>query len=137
MGKYSDSDLLATEKIIKDIINCAYNVRRELYCGYLESVYKNALMHELYLQGLSAVSEVPIVVKYKETTVGEFKADIIVEGKVIVELKSVQTINASHETQLVNYLTATGIGNGLLINFGAEKLEIKRKYRHYKSSEIK
>lgn len=137
MGKYSESDLMAKEKIIKDIINCAYNVRRELYCGYLESVYRNALLHELTLHGLESSSEVPIVVKYKDVVVGEFRADIIVENSVIIELKSVQSINTSHETQLVNYLTSTGIDSGLIINFGADKLEVKRKYRKYLPSESK
>lgn len=132
--KYSESDLLATEKVIKDIINCAYRVRSELFCGYLESVYRNALLIELKESGLKAEPEVPIFVKYKNNIVGEFKADIIVEGSVIVELKSVQSLNTAHATQLVNYLTATGINHGLLINFGADKLEIKRKYRVYNAT---
>lgn len=131
-SKYSEFDLLSTEKLIKDIINCAYLVRKALYCGYLESVYQNALQIELEEHGILVDSQVPITVLYKEKVVGEFRADMIVENRVIIELKAVNALNSSHEIQLVNYLTATNIDNGLLINFGAEKLEIKRKYRKYK-----
>ena len=72
-----------------------------------------------------------INVYYDNTVVGEFRADLLVEKRVIMELKTVQTLNTAHEVQLVNYLTATHIDNGLLINFGASRLEVKRKYRLY------
>lgn len=134
---FSKYDLLAAEKIIKIIINCAYRVRHELYSGYLESVYSKALIYELQQEGLEVKAEVPLPVYYKDVVVGEFFADIIVDDKVILELKAVKQLVQSHELQLVNYLTATKIDNGLLINFGADKLEVKRKYRNYKPSEIK
>ena len=120
------------ETLIKKIINCAYEVHEQLTPGYLESVYRNALIHELHLQSLNAQMEVPIIVKYKDIIVGDFKADIIVNNTVILELKAVSTTNVQHEIQLVNYLNATGIDDGLLINFGTPKIEIKRKYRQYK-----
>ena len=71
-------------------------------------------------------------VYYKDEVVGEFRADMIVDHRVIVELKAVNSLTSAHEVQLVNYLTATRLDNGLLINFGASKIEIKRKYRIYK-----
>lgn len=119
------------ETLIKSIIQCIYNVRGILGPGYLESVYKNALMRELELNGLRATSEVPLKVSYKDVLVGEFRADIIVENSVIVELKAVETLHMTHEVQLVNYLTITGIDSGLLVNFGALDIQIKRKYRIY------
>ena len=120
------------EELIKQIIQCAYNVRKELYAGFLESVYKNALLIELRKNGLKVDKEVPINVHYNNVIVGEFRADIIVEDSVILELKAIQKLSTIHEAQLVNYLTATSIEHGLLINFGSEKIEIKRKYKTFK-----
>lgn len=119
------------EKLIKTIIQCCYNVRGFLSAGYLESVYQKALLYELYLHGLKTLEEYPIKVYYKNQLVGDFRADILVEDSVIVELKAVETLHAAHEVQLVNYLTATGINNGILVNFGGDKIEIRRKYRIY------
>lgn len=115
------------EELIKKIIHCAYNVHLQLSAGYLESVYKNALIIELKENGIEAKAEVPVNVYYKSAVVGEFKADLIIEDKVIIELKAVQNIVLAHEVQLVNYLTATQIDNGLLLNFGSEKMEMRRK----------
>lgn len=121
---------MKNEELISKIIQCIYNVRGELRGGYLESVYKNALIHELGLNGIKAYDEVPIKVFYKGLEVGVFKADLLVDGRVVIELKAVDTLNKIHEVQLVNYLTATGIDDGLLVNFGND-FEIKRKYRVY------
>ena len=120
------------EELISTIIECAYNVRLQLGPGFLESVYKNALILELGKNDIACESEYPINVMYDDVVVGEFRADLIVEKKVIIELKAVSNIVAAHEVQLVNYLSATYIDNGLLINFGASKLEVKRKYRIYR-----
>ena len=122
------------EKIISSVIDCAYKVRHELMNGYLESVYENALMLELRNCGINAENQVPLKVLYKGVVVGEYRIDILVENCLIVEIKAVSDINSAHEAQLVNYLTATNIDNGLLINFGSEKLEVKRKYRVYKDT---
>ena len=122
------------EELIKQIIQCAYNVRKKLYAGFLESVYKNALLIELRNNGLRADKEVSINVHYNNIIVGEFRADIIVEDSVILELKAIQKLTTIHEAQLVNYLTATDIEHGLLINFGSEKIEINRKFRTFKST---
>lgn len=122
------------EELIKQVIQCAYNVRMKLSAGFLESVYLNALLIELHDNGLKANKEVPIIVHYKNHTVGEFRADIVVENSVIIELKATQHLTPTHEAQLVNYLTATNIEHGLLINFGSEKIEIKRKYKTFKNT---
>ena len=122
------------EELIKQVIQCAYNVRMKLSAGFLECVYRNALLIELCDNSLKADKEVPIDVHYNDIVVGEFRADIIVENSVIIELKATQHLLPTHEAQLVNYLTATDIEHGLLINFGSEKIEIKRKYKTYKNT---
>ena len=121
-----------TEEIIRTVIRCASKVRRHLAAGFLESIYQKALTIELQACGLQAEMEYPIQVYYRDIVVGEFKVDILVERRIIVELKAVLNLHPIHEAQLVNYLTATHIDDGLLINFGGEKLEIKRKYRIYR-----
>lgn len=120
------------ESIVKKVIQSAYNVRLQLPAGFLESVYQKALLIELEKNGISAKGEVPINVYYDECVVGEFRADIVIENKIIIELKAVQNLSLIHEAQLVNYLTATKIDCGLLINFGGERIEIKRKFRTYR-----
>ena len=110
-----------------------YNVRGILGPGYLETVYQNAMMHELKLNGLQATAEKTLPVRYKDMVVGEFQADIIVDNRVIIELKAVESLHKIHEVQLVNYLTTTGIDSGILVNFGAADIQIKRKYRIYNS----
>ena len=120
------------EELIKLIINKAYEVRSHLVAGYLESVYKKALLIELREAGLKVEDEVEMPVRYKGHIIGDFRADIVVEGCVIIELKAVAQLLPAHAIQLVNYLSVAGVDNGLLINFGAaERLEIKRKYRFY------
>ncbi len=119
------------EKLIKSVIDACYQVHNGLEAGYLESVYKNALLYELSLRGFTAEEEVELRVRYKGHEVGNFKADIIIENCLIIELKAVQTLTVHHELQLVNYLTCTGIDNGLLVNVGSDKLQIKRKYILY------
>lgn len=124
---------MGIEELIKKTVQCAFNVRMHLAAGFLESVYQKALWWELQENGIRADMEMPINVYYKDRVVGEFKADLIVEGEIIVELKAVQHLNAMHESQLVNYLTATHKDHGLLINFGGERIEIRRKFREYKN----
>jgi GxxExxY protein len=103
-----------------------FEVNRVLGPGFLEKVYQNALMVELKSRGLKAESQVPITVHYKDNLVGEYIADILVEGKVILELKTVERLDKIHEAQLLNYLRASGIPIGLLVNFRHPKAEIKR-----------
>ena len=106
------------DEVCYKVIGAAMAVHRHFGAGYLEEVYKNALMVELEAEGLRSEKEVPISVVYKDVRVGDYRADIVVENKRILELKAVTALNAAHEAQLVNYLNATGIDDGLLINFG-------------------
>lgn len=103
-----------------------FEVSRILGAGFLEKVYENALMLELRERGLKAESQVPIKVFYKKKPVGEYFADILVQDKVIIELKSVENLSKLHEAQILNYLKATRIQVGLLVNFKHPKAEIKR-----------
>lgn len=120
------------EVLIRTVMECSKNIRRVLGPGYLESVYKNAMLVELRKHGLAYEIEKPISVYYDNVLVGDYKADIVVEGLLILELKAVQSLHMAHEIQLVNYLTATGVDYGLLINFGSDELQFKRKYRVYR-----
>ncbi|MBQ7251787.1 MAG: GxxExxY protein, partial [Kiritimatiellae bacterium] len=120
------------EKLCYKVIGAAMAVHRHFGSGYLEEVYKNALMVEPGELGLRAEKEVPIPVDYKGVRVGEYRADIIVEKSLLLELKAVSALNAVHEAQLVNYLNATKIEDGFLINFGAASLERKHKFRTYR-----
>jgi GxxExxY protein len=120
------------QKLTEGIIGCAMRVHATLGPGYLESVYQKALAHEMRKAGLRFECEKPIAVHYDGIAVGDFFADILVEERVILELKANQALASSHEVQLVNYLTSTGIEIGLLLNFGAKRLEYKRKTRIYR-----
>jgi len=108
------------------INGAVFEVNRILGSGFLEKVYENALLVELKRRGLKAESQVPIRVLYKKSVVGEYIADILVEDKVIVELKTVETLEKIYEAQLLNYLKATGIRVGILVNFKHTKAEIRR-----------
>ncbi len=114
------------EEITRAVIGCAFKVINELGAGFLESVYEKALLLALRQEGLSAISQHPVKVMFRGHCVGDFYADILVEEKVIVELKAVKAITPEHQAQIINYLNATGIEVGLLINFGRAKLEYKR-----------
>ena len=122
-----------TNARIKKIIGCSYTVHNALGSGFLEKVYENALVIELTAAGLRVGQQVPIPVRYRGNVVAEFFADVVVEDAIIIELKAVQKLAAEHEVQLVNYLSATGRDNGLLINFGGS-VDVKRKFRVYKRS---
>jgi GxxExxY protein len=117
------------EELTKKIIAAAYRVYNKMGFGFLESVYENCSLIELRKCGLRAESQEPIIVKYDNEVVGEFKADILVEDTIILELKSVRQIMQAHEVQLVNYLVATSKPVGLILNFGEKKVEVKRKVK--------
>ena len=108
------------------IIGAAYAVQRELGCGFLEKVYENALLVELRRRGLLSETQTPIPVRYKGVPVGNYFADVIVEGKVIVEIKTVESLAQIHYSQVLHYLRATGIKVGLLLNFATPRVEVKR-----------
>jgi GxxExxY protein len=115
------------EELTEKIIGCAYKVYNQMGFGFLESVYEKCLLIELKKAGLMAESQIPINVFYDGENVGEFAADILVEETIILELKSVRRVIQAHEVQLVNYLTATEKDVGLILNFGPENLDVKRK----------
>ena len=125
-------DTITADQLITEIIECAKRIRRQLGPGFLEKVYKNAMVVELRKLKLNFETEKLIQVLYDGIVVGEYRTDIIVEGKLILELKATQDLSIANEVQLVNYLTSTQIDDGLLINFGADKLQFKRKYRIYR-----
>ncbi len=108
------------------IIKAFYNVYNQLGYGFLEKVYENALLIELKKLGLECVAQYPIEVFYDDLKVGYYIADIIVNNCVIVEIKAAESLCEEHEAQLTNYLKATDIEVGLLLNFG-KKIEFKRK----------
>ena len=111
------------------IIGLAMQVHSTLGPGFLESVYQNALIWELRKSGFRSEAQKPIRVHYDGQIVGAFAADLLVNDSVIVEVKAIQALAKPHEVQLVNYLTATGVNEGLLLNFGAERLEFRKKFR--------
>jgi len=108
------------------IIGCAFEVYKNLGYGFLEKVYENAMMIELRAKNLKADNQFPIKVKYKGNIIGDYFADIFVEDTVMVELKTEKSYNKKHEAQLLNYLKATGMQLGLLLNFGANRCHPKR-----------
>ena len=118
--------MLAEEDLTFKIRGCVFEVFRELGAGYLEKVYQNALLIELHHAGLRAASQVPLVVHYKGQEVGHYIADIVVENKILLELKAIAALTREHEAQILNYLKATGLKVGLLINFSAPKAQVKR-----------
>lgn len=120
------AEQLLHKELTDKIIQAFYKVYNALGYGFLEKVYENALMIELLALELCVEQQRPIKVFYGQHLVGEYFADLLIEGKVILELKAVETLHYSHETQLQNYLRATEIEVGLLLNFG-QKPEIKRK----------
>ncbi|MEQ8708595.1 MAG: GxxExxY protein [Rhodospirillales bacterium] len=108
------------------ILGAAFEVSNHLGAGFLERVYHNALLLELQQRRIDTRSEVPLVVSYKGQSVGQYYADIIVAGRVIVEIKAIDTLTRSHVGQVLNYLRATGLGVGLLMNFGCPRLQYQR-----------
>jgi len=115
------------EDLTKSIIKSAFRVHRVLGYGFLEKVYENAMLIELRRNGLMVKQQESINVYYDDQIIGEYFADLFVENVIIIELKAASMLAKEHEIQLVNYLTATKINMGLLINFGPS-VQVKRKY---------
>ena len=111
------------------LLGACFEVAHELGAGFLESVYEKALMVALQQKGLQVQAQVPLTVKFRGVIVGEFFADIFVENKLIIELKSVSALRPEHQAQIINYLKATGIEVGLLVNFGNPRLEYRRLHK--------
>jgi GxxExxY protein len=113
----------------KRILEASFEVINELGAGFLESVYERALTVALVQKGLTIATQVRLNVRFRGVIVGEFCADMLVDDSVIVELKAVQRIMPEHKAQVINYLKATGIEVGLLINFGNPRLEYYRLHK--------
>ncbi len=118
--------------LAKELIGLAMRVHRTLGCGFSETVYRNALVIELGKSQIPFEVHQTLSVRYEDVEVGIFQADLIIEKKLIVELKAVDCLCTAHSAQLVNYLKATGIDYGLLLNFGSSRLEFKTKSRNYR-----
>jgi GxxExxY protein len=119
------------DALSEKVIGAAFRVHNQLGFGFLESVYHKSLLIELTKARVAHETKAPIKVFHDEHVVGAFECDLLVENRLIVEIKSLKDLAKAHEVQLVNYLTATKIDIGLLINFGPAKVEVKRKYRVY------
>lgn len=113
-------------EITDRIINAFYHVYNTLGYGFLEKVYENALAYELRKRGYTVVQQMPLTVYYDDVVVGDYYADLVVNGVVILELKVAESIAPAHEAQLLNYLRATTYEVGLILNFGPQP-QIKRK----------
>ncbi len=116
------------EDLTSAILGACFDVSNELGSGFLESVYERALLIVLRQKGLRARAQAPIMVTFRGECVGDFLADILVEDRVVVEIKAVKALTPEHLAQVINYLKATGLQVGLLVNFGRPKVEYKRLY---------
>ena|SRR5690606_26082189 len=123
-----DAKLLETPgaELSHKVIGAFYRTYNELGHGFLESVYQNALVLELRAEGIECRQQIPIEVRFRNSVVGLFRADVIVQDQLIIEIKAVQNLQPAHESQLINYLKATGIRLGLLLNFGP-KAQVRRR----------
>ena len=121
-----DTDAHGWDQLTERIIGCAFRVLNTLGTGFLEKVYENALAHELRKGGLSVQQQHPVSVYYDGIVVGDYKADLIVNGAILLELKAVTTLDDVHEAQCFNYLNATGLPICLLMNFGRTRLGLRR-----------
>ena len=117
------------EELSGKVLEACFEVINELGAGFVESVYRKALLVALRQKGIEAKEEVDLSVKFRGVIVGDFCADILVSDKIILELKAVRTLLPEHQAQIINYLKATGIEVGLLVNFGNPKLEYRRLHR--------
>ena len=125
-GSVAKKMKMTLNEITYKINGAIFEVNKILGAGFLEKIYENALMIELKENGLSVENQVPIQVNYKDRLVGDYFADILVEKKVIIEIKAIEKLSKVHEAQLLNYLKATGMPVGLLVNFTHPKAVIKR-----------
>jgi GxxExxY protein len=118
--------VLIYEELTRQIIGAAIEVHKVLGPGFLESVYENALMKELTARDISFEDQEPLIVMYKGESMGKFRPDLLVEKKIVIEIKAVICFVPAHAAQAIHYLTATGLRLALLLNFGTSRLGIKR-----------
>ncbi|HEY0257789.1 MAG TPA: GxxExxY protein [Candidatus Methylacidiphilales bacterium] len=119
------------DPLTERVIGCAIKIHKVLGPGFLESIYHQALAHELSKACIEYISEARLKVMYDGIVLGDYVADFVVDKNVVVELKAVECLIKNHEIQLVNYLTAIRFDVGLLINFGGQKIQVKRKFREF------
>jgi len=120
------ADARRLDEITERVIGCAYAVANTLGSGFLEKVYENALAVELKKSGLAVEQQKAIQVQYEGIVVGDYVADLLVEGSVLIELKAMKALDEVHTAQCLNYLKATGLQVCLLINFGSRRVQVKR-----------
>jgi GxxExxY protein len=123
---YADALKYPEQALTERILEAAFGVHNTLGAGFLEKVYANAVTLELRSKGLACEQEAPVQVRYRNAIVGDYLADIVVEGKVLIELKACSALDPVHEAQIINYLRASNLRVGLLMNFGRPKLQYRR-----------
>ena len=124
--KQTENQKFEHDPLTEKVIGCAYTISNSLGSGFLEKVYENALVHELEQSGLEIIQQKPVQVFYKGKLVGDYVADILVEDKLLVELKAVKELEDVFYAQGLNYLKAMGLKTCLLLNFGKPELQIRR-----------
>ena len=122
----TDRALIGETGLTEAVIGAAFAVSNTLGCGFLEKVYENALAIELRSRGYEVQQQAPLEVRYKEEIVGIYSADLVVNGQVVVEQKAVRALDVVHRAQCMNYLRASGIRTGLVLNFGLPRLDVLR-----------
>jgi GxxExxY protein len=131
MKKDPPSRDVTADELTEKVIGCAIKLHRVLGPGFLENIYHQALAYELGKAGIPYVNEARMQVKYEGIILGDYIADFLIEKRVVVEIKAVETVLKAHEIQLVNYLSAIRFDIGLIINFGSQKVQVKRKFREF------
>jgi GxxExxY protein len=131
MNGHSDVPSVENDPLTEKVIGCAITIHKVLGPGFLEIIYHQALAHELRKAGIEHVSEARLKVMSDGIILGDYVADFVIDKRVVVELKAVECLIKTHEIQLVSYLTAIRFDVGLLINFGGQKIQIKRKFREF------
>jgi len=124
--KAEPSIVYPEQQLTGRILEAAFAVHNALGAGFLEKVYENALLIEFRAMGISCISQQGVQVRYRGSIVGDYQADILVEGRVLLELKACSALDPTHEAQIMNYLRASGLKVGLLLNFARPKLEYRR-----------
>ncbi len=127
----ADKRRLELDELTEKVIGCAFAVSNTLGCGFLEKVYENALAQELRKRGIQLNQQHPIQIQYDGVTIGDYVADFLVEGNVLIELKAVKDLDEIHVAQCLNYLKATSLSVCLLLNFGKPKVTVKRVVRDF------
>jgi GxxExxY protein len=122
----ADVRQLVVNEVTSRVIECAYRVSNSMGAGFLEKVYENALAVELRHAGVAFTQQPPFLVRYRQEVVGEYIPDFVVADAIVVEIKALDALNRIHHAQCLNYLRATGLNVGLVLNFGTPRLEIKR-----------